>query len=470
MMEELKISMEYNGFKQALDREFQKAAEGFVRIGYLLKVARDTDVLEKSGYKNVSEFAQKEYGLTKDIVSRYIAINDRYSDGGYSDKLKFRFQGYGYAKLAEMLTLSDEVIEAIPLEATRAAIQEVKREIKEEEKITDLEVIMEGEDADQAGLENNLVKALHQYGYENREKYVQIWQVVNDYSIDLDTGIEKILDIMAPTGFAMITVRIQGIGRIMISIRGKDNAIEVINLRNNEKGNYIWPEFIETLKGLCSNGKNAKKTWEELYGEPFREEKPEEKPKVAPVQPQSSVSLENKHEVELPQAEVKTEDPENSGKAPAQLKSEIDQESDPEPVEIQDHKETVDPPDPDPEDDITEDQTEGQWQQGQQEPEENQQEDQEDVGSAEVKQMDIENYPEYLPEGYIKCHDGSEVQETETYKQWKYIQSFISDLHKQITSREEPDLDTCRKLISGASCLKMFMEDLISMKEEQEDE
>lgn len=470
MMEELKIIMEYNGFKQALDREFQKAAEGFVRIGYLLKVARDTDVLEKSGYKNVSEFAQKEYGLTKDIVSRYIAINDRYSDGGYSEKLKVRFQGYGYSKLAEMLTLSDEVIEAIPLEATRSAIQEIKREIKEEEKITDLEVIMEGEDADQVGLENNLEKALHQYGYENREKYVQIWQTVNDYWVDLDTGIEKVLDIMAPAGFAMITVRIQGIGRIMISIKGKDNAIEVINLRNNEKENYIWLEFIESLKTLCSNGKNAKKAWEELYGEPFREEKPEEKPEVAPVQPQSSVSREPNHEVKLPRIEDKTEEKPENPEISGKVEDQNNPESDLEPSEFQDHKEEIMPPDPETEDDITEDQDGEQWQQGQQEPEEEHQGDQEDTGSEEAKQMDIENYPEFLPEGYIKCHDGSEVQETETYKQWKYIQSFISDLHMKITSREEPDLDTCRKLNSGVSCLKTAMEDLISMKEEQEDE
>ena len=28
-------------------------------------------------------------------------------------------------------------------------------------------------------------------------------------------------------------------------------------------------------------------------------------------------------------------------------------------------------------------------------------------------QMEIEQFPQYLPENYIKCHDGSEVQESE---------------------------------------------------------
>ena len=88
----------YREFKFAMDVEVKEAAAGFVRIGYFLKVARDTDVLANSGYKNVAEFAEKEYGLTKDIVSRYIAINDKYSEGGYSDRLQQRYMTFGVAR------------------------------------------------------------------------------------------------------------------------------------------------------------------------------------------------------------------------------------------------------------------------------------------------------------------------------------------------------------------------------------
>lgn len=40
----------------------------------------------------IAEFAKAEYGLSKDIVSRYIAINDRYSEGGYSDRLQDKYE------------------------------------------------------------------------------------------------------------------------------------------------------------------------------------------------------------------------------------------------------------------------------------------------------------------------------------------------------------------------------------------
>ena len=84
-MQEIRQFQNYQEFKQAFDREARNQAAGFIRMGYLLKVARDTNVLYESGYRSISEFARHEYGLTDDAVSRMIAVNDRYSEGGYSD-------------------------------------------------------------------------------------------------------------------------------------------------------------------------------------------------------------------------------------------------------------------------------------------------------------------------------------------------------------------------------------------------
>ena len=39
---ELTTQKTYSDFKKELDQELTKSAEGFVRIGYLLKIARDT--------------------------------------------------------------------------------------------------------------------------------------------------------------------------------------------------------------------------------------------------------------------------------------------------------------------------------------------------------------------------------------------------------------------------------------------
>ena len=69
-MEEHAIRYEqtYQEFKAELDHELTRAAEGFVRIGYLLKKARDTDILQNSPYNDYLDFAEGEFGLDKTQV------------------------------------------------------------------------------------------------------------------------------------------------------------------------------------------------------------------------------------------------------------------------------------------------------------------------------------------------------------------------------------------------------------------
>lgn len=90
-----------------------RTVEDFVMTGYLLKQGRDTDILKDSGYSNVNEFAWAEYKLEATQVSRYIRINDRFSEGGYSPRLQEHYKGFGYAKLALMLTLPESVAEEL---------------------------------------------------------------------------------------------------------------------------------------------------------------------------------------------------------------------------------------------------------------------------------------------------------------------------------------------------------------------
>ncbi len=277
----------YGEFKQTLDQELQKTAEGFVRIGYLLKVARDTEVLKESGYSSVAEFAQAEYGLTKDVVSRYININDKYSEEGYSDKLQERYRGFGYTKLAEMLNMPESVIEELTPEVSKSKIQEIKKEIREEEQITDVEVMLEGEKGTE-DLDSMAGKAIFQYYHENREEYLEVCNVLEkDWPINSEY-IEAMLNAIAPSGYKTESVRVQGIGRIMFSVKGKDFPITFLNVRNNEKEEITFSRFGELIDNMYPvffskehGPTTAKEAWEKIYGEPFTIEKKEE---VAPVQ------------------------------------------------------------------------------------------------------------------------------------------------------------------------------------------
>ena len=180
--EVLNINNEYRSYqeyKAAVDNELQKSAESFVRIGYLLKVARDTDILKESGYGSVNEFAQAEYGLDKSQVSRFIRINDEYSEEGYSDRLQERYREFGYAKLSLMLLLPEAVNEEISANFSKSEIQAIKEEVEEEKKVTDLEVMMEGTDAAQQDM-NICQKVLHQLGYDQPELYMKLHETLKN--------------------------------------------------------------------------------------------------------------------------------------------------------------------------------------------------------------------------------------------------------------------------------------------------
>ena len=272
----------YGEYKAALDGELQKSAESFVRIGYLLKVARDTDILMESGYRNVNEFAEKEYNLDKSQVSRFIRINDKFSENGYSDRLQEQYRSFGYAKLAMMLLLPAEINEELTSGYTKADIQVIKEEIDEEKEVTDLEVMMEEKDERQQAC-GIFGKVLYQIGKDDPEIYLQIYDAVENTVYDGTSRpvIDKLMDALAPSGEKIISVRVPGEGRKMLSIKGEDKDPVVVDVRSGEKVSCTWDDLIGEIETLCGDEESDRKAWEKLYGEPF----PEKKQEVAPVQP-----------------------------------------------------------------------------------------------------------------------------------------------------------------------------------------
>lgn len=276
---------DYRQYKKRLDIEIRDNVEGFVRIGYLLKIARDTNILAESNYKTLAEFAQAEYGMTKDVVSRYVAVNDRYSKGGYSDQLEDRYKGYGIAKLAEMLTLPDEVIAEIGPSLTRKEIQTIKREIAEEEKITPIEVAMEAaapeavKDDQQYSLTQRIWK---NYLYDNREIYKQLdckyYQVPYTNEEDRKKAVEIFLETIAPSGNATLFSRIPGIGKIMIMVDAEDQQLTYMNTRTNEKEKVPVTDAVIDIADIFLGALDAA-NWKTVYGEDLEETK---EPEIMP--------------------------------------------------------------------------------------------------------------------------------------------------------------------------------------------
>ena len=263
----------YGDYKRAMDTVLSRTVEDFVLTGYILKQGRDTDILKESGYANVNEFAWGEYKLDATQVSRYIGINDRFSEGGCSPRLKEQYRGFGYTKLALMLTLPEIVAEELPVSLSKTEIQAVKEEIESEEKVTDIEVILEGEKEEQKNLDN-LGKALNQIFSDMPELYQEVHELIRKNS-----EIRYIREVMAPQGDKIYSTRIQGYGRIMVYVSESKDDITIHAVRQGEKEQYSWKDVVSCMKNIMQKD-NAKEEWSSLYGQQFPE-----KEEIAPVQP-----------------------------------------------------------------------------------------------------------------------------------------------------------------------------------------
>lgn len=288
----------YERYREDVHAELSNAAESFVRIGYLLKVARDTEILKESSYSDYLDFASAEFGLDKSQVSRFIGINDKFSEGGNSDRLRTEYQGYGYAKLAIMLTLPDHVNEILSPDMTKAEIRDVKEEVDEEKKISDIEVMIEGEKRTEINLENDLEKVLHQLLEDDPELFVR-----------LRAGRDPYEEIMAPAGDKVYSVRVQGVGKFLLLFKEDADEVKLTNVRSGENLTYPVLDFEHSLEKFLffyivpeeqdndPEEEKARSAWAYLYGRDFPV-----KEEVAPVQP------EKKKESKVQKAPKKTEE------------------------------------------------------------------------------------------------------------------------------------------------------------------
>lgn len=401
----------YRELKVAMDSEMGKTAESFVRIGYLFKMARDTDVLQESGYSSYLEFAEKEYSMDKSQVSRFINIHTKFSDPEDPTRLSEKYQGFGSAKLAIMLTLPDTIIEELTPTFAKSDIQAVKEEVDAESKISDLEVIMEQTETTKEADGQQEPDILHQVVGQilDGDLYMRIKIRQALKSSRKEALLQEIL---APAGEAMHSVRIKGVGRLMLSVKGLDTEIALINVRSDSKEMYSWEAVIRAVEDYCTS---------------HTDPEPEKKTEVAPVQPTEKPEKKKERKVsKVTKAREAEKLPSRSRKVPQE---EVPSE--------QTAPETPATP-------VAIHSTAPAGFVGYEKAEEGNRQ-QESAQTAEPQlegQMEIEQFPQYLPENYIKCHDGSEVQESEEARiraEWRrHVENICTPILTYL--RQHPEL------------------------------
>lgn len=269
----------YQEFEAAADRTAVKIKEGYLEMGYILKMARDTDILRESGYAGYEEFAEKRYGLDKGTVSRYIRIVERFSVDGNSHMLKDNYKNMGFAKLSIMLHMPDAIAEELMDTLSKTEVQAVREELEAEEQISDIELAIEASEAAPIPpkLEENLLtRTVWQLGKEQQTLYRALWKAFEDG----DSA--RVKYILAPQGDAVYMVRIPGTGRMMLSISG--DAVSVTEVRTQNKERYGIDGLIAAVGQICPvAGADVAESFRAIYDEELEPEKAKVPP-VAPVQ------------------------------------------------------------------------------------------------------------------------------------------------------------------------------------------
>ena len=127
----------YDSAKSIIRRDLESMSRKFITIGYYLKMIRDKEMYRQDGFRDIWEFAQDTYGISKSTCSRWMAMNDKFSQDGNSPYLKEEYRDFGKSELQEMLYLTDEQMEQARPDMTAKEIREIRKPAKIELKKPD---------------------------------------------------------------------------------------------------------------------------------------------------------------------------------------------------------------------------------------------------------------------------------------------------------------------------------------------
>lgn len=106
-------TVSFQDAKAIIRANLTSAARSFIAIGFYLKHIRDQELYREDGFETIWDFAQAEYGISKSTASRYMSMNDHFSQGGNSPVIQDKYRQFNKSQLQEMLSLDEEQLERV---------------------------------------------------------------------------------------------------------------------------------------------------------------------------------------------------------------------------------------------------------------------------------------------------------------------------------------------------------------------
>ena len=135
IMEENKwwLITDYDTTKRIIRADLANMQRSFIDIGCQLMQVRDRELYKDGGYDSVWAFAEQEFGIQRSTASRWMKMCQKFSVDGCSPVLKDEYKDFGKSQLQEMLYLEDEQLEEVTPGMTVKEIRELRAPEKAEE-------------------------------------------------------------------------------------------------------------------------------------------------------------------------------------------------------------------------------------------------------------------------------------------------------------------------------------------------
>lgn len=244
---------EWTEWKEDIRRKLQETAQNFVYIGYRLRQIRDSGMLD--GCSDIFEFAYKEYGLGKSTVSRFIAINEKFSEGGYSLEMKSEYQAIGSSKLSEMLTLTEAECQLITEKTTVKEIRELKKFTRQQDQEPEQEE--PEEKINYTPMQKCIIDMFSDA--RGQQDLAQILELLQNAELD---ALQKAAELINPADY-----RTHKKGIIFLFLYDWKTGIKYKLMTKPEPECMTWVEFlteINNIYGECYQ-ENGPKVWENFY-------------------------------------------------------------------------------------------------------------------------------------------------------------------------------------------------------------
>ena len=120
-------------------KDIQNIKHNCISLGFHLREMKVCEYYRDLGYSDFMECVEKNFGLDKSAVSRYINLWENFcardDSGGKKMWIDEKYKDYGYSQLCEMLSLSSDERKEIKPDMTVSQIRDVKKQLKESKKV-----------------------------------------------------------------------------------------------------------------------------------------------------------------------------------------------------------------------------------------------------------------------------------------------------------------------------------------------